>query len=80
MELVPLLKDFGLPVFLVLYYVIVLLPAQRKQQEKDQVRYDKLVAMIISNQKECAEKMEAALHENSSAISELKDLIERKIS
>lgn len=79
MDLVPLLKDFGLPVFLVLYYLFVMLPAQKKSQEKDQDRYDKLVAMIISNQKECAEKMEAALHENSSAISELTELIERKI-
>ncbi len=79
MDIVPLLKDFGLPVFLVLYYLIAMLPAQKKSQEKDQDRYDNLVKMIITNQKECAEKMEAALHENSSAINELSTLIERKI-
>lgn len=71
-EIITLIQTLGLPIGLVLWYILY-------QKPRDDKRNNELVDKLMAAQKECAEKMGEALRSNVLAIRELTELIETKI-
>lgn len=72
-NVINLITQVGLPIALVIYYVFVIMPRQ-------EARYDALIEKILTSQKDCSDKMSAALEKHNTYIDELTTLIEKKFN
>jgi hypothetical protein len=77
--IIGLLQTFGLPVVLIMYYLFIERPRQVAERESDATRYDKLVEKLVDGQRQCAEKMDAALSKHNEYIEKLTDKIDEII-
>jgi hypothetical protein len=75
--LITTVQTIGLPVALILYYLIMERPRQEKNKEIETKRHDALVDKIINAQVDCANKMNEALRDHTDVIKDLTDMIQK---